>query len=97
MADCNIAHVLTNRNATNILLRRRIPPKIVNIARAHVFAITCADLEGDQEGGQEGVLTHPHLWKMKNHKINIVKLVCVLIMLAIDDLIIRSRDVFINC
>lgn len=93
MADCNIAHVLTNRNATNILLRRRIPPKIVNIARAHVFAITCADLEGDQEG----VLTHPPLWKMKNHKINIVKLVCVHIMLAIDDLIIRSRDVFINC
>lgn len=46
MADCNIAHVLTNRNATNILLRRRILPKIVNIARAHVFAITCADLEG---------------------------------------------------
>lgn len=74
MADCNIAHVLTNRNATNILLRRRIPLKIVNIARAHVFAITCADLEG----GQEGVLTHPPpLWKMKNHKINIVKLVCV--------------------
>lgn len=54
MADCNIAHVLTNRNATNILLRRRIPLKIVNIARAHVFAITCADLEGDQEGDQEG-------------------------------------------
>lgn len=94
MADCNIAHVLTNRNATNILLRRRIPPKIVNIARAHVFAITSADLEGDQEG----VLTHPPpLWQMKNHKINIVKLVCVHIMLAIDDLIIRSRDVFINC
>lgn len=74
MADCNIAHVLTNRNATNILLRRRIPLKIVNIARAHVFAITCADLEGV-------------------HKINIVKLVCVHIMLAIDDLIIWSRDV----
>lgn len=53
MADCNIAHVLTNRNATNILLRRRIPPKIVNIARAHVFAITCADLEGGQEGGPD--------------------------------------------
>lgn len=84
MADCNIAHVLTNRNATNILLRRRIPLKIVNIARAHVFAITCADQEGNQEGGP---------WKMKNHKINIVKLVCVHIMLAIDDLIIRSRDV----
>lgn len=72
MADCNIAHVLTNRNATNILLRRRIPLKIVNIARAHVFAITCADIEGDQEGGPG-----PPLWKMKNHKISIVKLVCV--------------------
>lgn len=93
MADCNIAHVLTNRNATNILLRCRIRPKIVNIARAHVFAITCADLEGDQEGGPDP----SPLWKMKNHKINIVKLVCVHIMLAIDDLIIRSRDVFINC
>lgn len=93
MADCNIAHVLTNRNATNILLRRRIPPKSVNIARAHVFAITCADLEGDQEGGPDP----SPLWKMKNHKINIVKLVCVHINLAIDDLIIRSRDVFINC